>query len=71
MSERSPGTAAALLEEVALALSACDRAGLAVKLRHGIVMTREGYVLPLGKGQWGARTMTYTEFGLLDDDGDD
>jgi hypothetical protein len=62
--------AGALLAAVADALNGCEQAGMVVRLRHGIVMTREGYVLPLGEGKWGARTMTYTEFGLIGDDGD-
>jgi hypothetical protein len=58
-----------LLSLVADALTQCGAAGLDVKLKHGAVMTREGYVLPLGDGKWGARTLAWTEFS--DRAGDD
>ena len=51
-----------LLASVAAALAACEAAGFTVKLKHGAVMTRVGYVLPLGDGQWAARTLNWTEF---------
>ena len=47
---------AALLASLASALDRCDRAGLDVKLRHGIVITEAGYVLPV-KGKWVARML--------------
>ncbi len=59
-----------LLGAVASALTACEEAGIAVKLKHGIVLTREGYVLPVGD-QWVARTRAYTEFPLPPGDDDD
>jgi hypothetical protein len=59
----APGTAA-LLAAVAAALTACETAGITVKLKHGAVMTSLGYVLPLGDGTWGARTLTWTEFSV-------
>ena len=59
-----PPEAAALLSRVASALSACEAAGITVKLKHGAVITDFGYVLPLGDGRWGARTLTWTEFGV-------
>lgn len=31
-------------------------------MRHGIVMTGRGYVLPLSDDRWGARTQDYTTF---------
>ena len=46
-----------LLDAVARSLTACERAGLAVELRYGIVMTRYGIVLPLANGRWEARTL--------------
>jgi len=64
-------TAPALLAAVAQALTACEAAGLKVKLSHGAVATRQGYVVPLGDGRWGARTLVWTEFspsGGSDDD---
>lgn len=60
----------ALLTGVAAALNACDEAGLRVKLKHGIVFTRAGYVLPVGDG-WAARTLAYTPFGQQDADDED
>lgn len=59
--------AAALLRSVADALNACESAGITVRLKHGAVMTRNGYVLPLGDGQWGARTLAYSPFSPADD----
>jgi len=51
-----------LLTVIAEALTACEAAGITVKLKHGAVMTPLGYVLPLGDGKWGARTLTWTPF---------
>lgn len=58
-----------LLASVAAALTACDAAGFTVKLKHGAVITRVGYVLPLGDGEWTARTLNWTPFS--DPAGDD
>lgn len=58
---------AALLGSVADALNACEKAGIVVKLKHGAVMTRNGYVLPVGDGKWGARTRAYSPFGVPGD----
>jgi len=52
-----------LLGAVAGALNACEQAGITVRLKHGAVMTRNGYVLPVGDHQWGARTLAYSPFG--------
>ena len=62
--------AAQLLEAVAAALSACESAGLPVKLRHGAVITPAGYVLEAGDDRWVARTLTWTRFSTLDGDED-
>jgi hypothetical protein len=59
--------AQALLGAVAGALTACEAAGIAVKLKHGIVTSREGYVLPVGE-RWVARTLAYTPFTPPGDD---
>ena len=60
-----------LLTAVARALNACDAAGYEVKLKHGAVMTRVGYVLPLGDGKWCARTLNWSPFsGQAGDDED-
>lgn len=53
---------ARLLGNLAAALNACDKAGLDVKLRHGIVMTGRGYVLQVKNGRWAARTLDYQAF---------
>ena len=38
-----------LLRELKKALNACDRAGIHLKLGHGIVFTDMGYIMPIGK----------------------
>jgi hypothetical protein len=45
-----------LLHDLASALNACEKAGLNVKLRHGIVFSDAGYVLPV-KDRWVSRTL--------------
>jgi hypothetical protein len=62
--------AEALLGAVADALTACEAAGIAVKLKHGIVLTRHGYVLPVGES-WVARTLAWTEFTPATEGDDD
>jgi hypothetical protein len=47
---------ASLLRDLARTLNACDRAGLNVKLKHGIVFTDAGYVLVI-KDKWAARLL--------------
>jgi len=37
-------------------LNACEKAGLDPKLKHGIVFTNQGYVLPV-KDRWVARKL--------------
>ena len=70
--EAFPPDAGTLLAAVAAALNACDAAGFEVKLKHGAVMTRVGYVLPLGDGKWAARTLNWSPFSApLADDLDD
>jgi hypothetical protein len=59
-----------LLAAVAEALTACEAAGIEVRLKHGIVVTQAGYVLPVND-RWVARTLAYTRFGPADDDMDD
>ncbi len=69
--EAFPPGAETLLAAVAAALNACDAAGFEVKLKHGAVMTRVGYVLPLGGGKWCARTLNWSPFSaqaLADDE---
>lgn len=68
---RADGSPAGLLGVLAAALNACEQAGVTVRLKHGAVYTRHGYILPLGDNQWAARTLAYTEFTPPDDDPDD
>ena len=54
-----------LLTAVADALNACERARITVKLAHGAVLTRAGYVLPVypdAGERYVVRTMALTEF---------
>ena len=69
--EAFPPAAEDLLASVAAALTACDAAGYSVKLKHGAVYTRVGYVLPLGDGEWCARTLNWTEFSPPESDDED
>jgi hypothetical protein len=47
---------ALLLHDLACALNACEKAHMNVKLRHGIIFSDAGYVLPV-KDRWVARTL--------------
>jgi len=63
--------AAPLLSAVADALTACERAGLKPKLRHGgIIETKRGYVVRAGRA-WAARTAAWTEFSPQEESDDD
>ena len=53
-----------LLGDLARALNACDRAGLNVKLKHGIVFTDAGYVLVI-KDKWAARLLKKLKLGAV------
>ena len=62
-----------LLSCLADALNACDRAGFTVKLAHGAVITRAGYVLPVfpeAGERYAVRTMALTEFPAAGEDED-
>jgi hypothetical protein len=62
---------ALLLSAVADALTACERAGLRPKLRHGgIIETKRGYVVRAGRA-WAARTAEWTEFSTAREGSDD
>lgn len=63
-------SAASALSAVAAILNACEAAGIPVRLRHGVVQTREGYVLPLAGGRWTARTLAYDPLSPADDEDD-
>ena len=67
----SPPDASRLLALVADALTQCGEAGMDVRLKHGAVMTREGYVLPLGDGRWAARTLEWAPFSVQAGEGED
>jgi len=45
-----------LLSALAKVLTECERAGIRPKLKHGIVFTEAGYVLPV-KSKWAARPL--------------
>jgi hypothetical protein len=63
-----------LLTRVADAMNACTDAGLEIRVRHGALIARKGYVLPLASGSWSARTLAYDPFvqvPVLPDDLDD
>lgn len=63
---RTPqGSPVTLLENLAQILNAC--AELNVKLKHGVIITDAGYVLPIGD-KWVARTLTYTPFSDISDE---
>ncbi len=46
-----------LLLAMARVLNECEKAGIRPKLKHGIVFTDAGYVLPLRQGKWAARPL--------------
>lgn len=69
MSKKTSKEYPRLLKELADALNACDEAGLKVRLRHGVIMSRGGYVLPTDK-EWVARSLVYMGFDPPEDDDD-
>ena len=70
MAKESPDPAP-LLAGLAGALTACEQAGLKVRLRHGgIIETRHGYVVR-GRDGWVARTAAWTEFSPVTEGDDD
>ena len=56
--------AGTLLSSVADALTACEKAGIPVKFKHGAVWTEQGYIFQVGERTWAARTRAYTPFSL-------
>ena len=46
-----------LLLTLAHLLNKCEKAGIRPKLKHGIVFTDAGYVLPAKDGKWAARPL--------------
>ena len=63
MAAESAAQGRQLLAGLADALNACEAAGLAVKLKHGAVHTRLGFVFEVGDKRWEARTLAYSPFG--------
>jgi hypothetical protein len=60
-----------LLSSVAAALTACEQAGIAVRFRHGALMSDFGYVLQAGEKTWVARTRAYAPFPVAPGDDED
>jgi hypothetical protein len=49
---------ALLLHDLACALNAAERAGLNPRLKHGVIYTEAGYVVPFGRHDaWVPRTL--------------
>ena len=72
--EQDARDAQKLLASLADALNACDRAGFTVKLAHGAVITRAGYVLPVfpeAGERYAVRTMALTEFPVAGSEDED
>jgi hypothetical protein len=46
-----------LLHVMARMLTECERAGIHPKLKHGIIYTDVGYVLPVKDDKWAARPL--------------
>ncbi len=71
----NPPDARYLLECVAEALNACERAGLSVDLAGGAVMTPRGYVMAVGDprlgSRWAARPRVQSPLSPADENGDE
>lgn len=46
-----------LLLAMARILNECEKVGIRPRLKHGIVFTDAGYVLPAKEGKWAARPL--------------
>lgn len=46
-----------LLLVLAKALNECEKAGISPRLKHGIIFTDAGYVLPVSNDKWAARPL--------------
>ena len=46
-----------LLLTLARLLNSCEKAGIRPKMKHGIIFTDAGYVLPVSNGKWAARPL--------------
>lgn len=58
-----------LLANLAQVLDACDKAKLEIKLHHGVVFSKYGYVLPFRHG-WSARMQDFSPFWDSPEDDD-
>lgn len=70
MAKKRQKDPAELLEAAAIALTTCQKAGLNLQFRHGILTCPEGLILRLDDGSFVARTRLFTEFSRRDDDED-
>ena len=46
-----------LLLAMARVLNECEKSGIRPKMKHGIVFTDAGFVLPVSNGKWAARPL--------------
>lgn len=46
-----------LLSALAKIVNECEKAGIRPKMKHGIIFTDAGYVLPVSNGKWAARPL--------------
>ncbi len=53
-----PDDPVVLLSALAYMLNACEKAGIRPKMKHGIIYTDAGYVLPV-KDRWAARPLKH------------
>jgi hypothetical protein len=59
VSKRRKRRQALLLHDLACALNALEKAGLRPRLKHGVIYTDAGYVVPFGRDDsWVARSLT-------------
>lgn len=59
-------SAGRLLQNLADSMNAVSDAGLGLRLTHGIIISKQGYVLPLKGGRWTARDVAYDQFTDMD-----
>lgn len=54
---KKPEDPVILLLTLARLLNECEKCGIRPKMKHGIVFTDAGYVLPAKEGKWAARPL--------------
>jgi len=54
---KKPEDPVILLLTLASLLNSCEKAGIRPKMKHGIVFTDAGFVLPVSNGKWAARPL--------------